>query len=264
MIPSTLLIPSPPLPSTSPMVKLLFDNNNKLISFGSNSYLDDLMYKISRNRLRRFSERERSVEDVVNTTFTFYGLGNYLSIQSVQIKSEIIGLAKLIAERDPKTIVEIGTFQGGTLYIWSRINSGTPKTIISIDLPGGAYGGGYSQRKERLFREFNAENTLHLVRADSHRPSTRDGLRELLHGSKVDYLFLDGDHTYDGVRTDFDLYKGFIGDGGIVALHDILPNRSKPECGVHLLWEEIRDDYESKVFIESYEQGWAGIGVLQF
>ena len=264
MRPSIFLTPSPLMIATPEVKRFLVKNNDLLTSFGNNRYLDNLMYRISKNRLRRLSEKEKSIEDIVDTTFSYYGLGNYLTIQSQQIKSEIIGLAKLVANKNPRTIVEIGTVHGGTLYIWSRINYDTPKIIVSIDLPGGPYGGGYPKQKEKFYSDFNTNNTLHLIRADSHQASTKNILRDCLQGKKIDYLFLDGDHTYDGVRMDFNLYKEFINDKGIVAFHDILPNKRHPECGVHEFWEEISREYESKVFIDSYEQGWAGIGVLLF
>jgi hypothetical protein len=36
----------------------------------------------------------------------------------------------------------------------------------------------------------------------------------------VDMLFIDGDHSYDGVKADWDAYKGFLKAGSIVVFHD--------------------------------------------
>lgn len=38
--------------------------------------------------------------------------------------------------------------------------------------------------------------------------------------SHVDMLFIDGDHSYDGVKADWDAYKGFLKAGSIVVFHD--------------------------------------------
>jgi hypothetical protein len=37
---------------------------------------------------------------------------------------------------------------------------------------------------------------------------------------KIDVLFIDGDHSYDGVKTDFELYSKIISDNGIIMIHD--------------------------------------------
>lgn len=38
--------------------------------------------------------------------------------------------------------------------------------------------------------------------------------------SKIDFLFIDGDHSYEGVKKDFDLYLPLMNKGGIIAFHD--------------------------------------------
>ena len=37
---------------------------------------------------------------------------------------------------------------------------------------------------------------------------------------KIDVLFIDGDHSYEGVKTDFDLYSEILSDNGIIIMHD--------------------------------------------
>lgn len=37
---------------------------------------------------------------------------------------------------------------------------------------------------------------------------------------KIDFLFIDGDHSYDGCKSDWDLYHKFLGSGSIIAFHD--------------------------------------------
>jgi hypothetical protein len=37
---------------------------------------------------------------------------------------------------------------------------------------------------------------------------------------KIDVLFIDGDHSYDGVKLDFDLYSTILSDKGIIMIHD--------------------------------------------
>jgi hypothetical protein len=37
---------------------------------------------------------------------------------------------------------------------------------------------------------------------------------------KIDFLFIDGDHTYEGVKQDFELYSKILSDKGVIIIHD--------------------------------------------
>src|SRR5688572_8584818 len=63
-------------------------------------------------------------------------------IRPGQVRSEILGLAQRVQQLQPRTVVEIGTATGGTLFIWCAL-AHPDATIVSIDLPGGIHGGGY-------------------------------------------------------------------------------------------------------------------------
>jgi len=39
--------------------------------------------------------------------------------------------------------------------------------------------------------------------------------------NKIDFLFIDGDHNYEGVKKDWDLYNGLLENGSVVAFHDV-------------------------------------------
>ena len=42
----------------------------------------------------------------------------------------------------------------------------------------------------------------------------------VLQDIKIDLLFIDGDHSYEGVKKDFDLYSTILSDNGIIIIHD--------------------------------------------
>lgn len=42
----------------------------------------------------------------------------------------------------------------------------------------------------------------------------------VLHDIKIDFLFIDGDHSYEGVKKDFELYSQIISENGVIVLHD--------------------------------------------
>ncbi|PUA31631.1 MAG: hypothetical protein B7O98_09025 [Zestosphaera tikiterensis] len=77
----------------------------------------------------------------------------YITIRLTQIYEEMLELAKLIAELKPKAVLEIGTAGGGTLFLWCRLASDDAR-IISVDLPGGPFGGGYPIWRGILYKYF--------------------------------------------------------------------------------------------------------------
>lgn len=48
-------------------------------------------------------------------------------------------------------------------------------------------------------------------------------------GLPVDFVFIDSDHSYEGLRGDWEAWRGLVAPGGIVALHD---SRSTPERNI--------------------------------
>ena len=63
------------------------------------------------------------------------------------------------------------------------------------------------------------DQRLDLIRDDSHDRRTFDQVKARLGGQMLDFVFIDGDHTYDGVRRDFELYEPLVRPGGIIAFH---------------------------------------------
>lgn len=190
---------------------------------------------------------------------------------AVQKVPELEGLIGLVRERRPRTVVEIGTDRGGTLFAWCRL-ADPEALLVSIDLPGGLFGGGYSWREARRFRHFFAQpgQTIHTIRRDSHDPKTVRRLERLLSGRHVDFLLIDGDHTYEGAKRDWELYEPFVAPGGLIALHDILPHdyqaeREKP-VEVDRLWQELAARHQTVVLSEPNDDRgygrWGGIGVV--
>ncbi len=183
-------------------------------------------------------------------------------IKPAQIQSEISGLLKIVHKTKPKMILEIGTANGGTLFLFSRIAS-KDATLISIDLPGGRFGGGYPKWREFLYKAFALPGQkMHLLRMNSHKRETLEQVKEILGEEKLDFLFIDGDHIYEGVERDFEIYSPLVRQGGIVAFHDIAPGPSENVGGVPQFWEKIRDRYDGREIVEDWNQGGYGIGLL--
>jgi predicted O-methyltransferase YrrM len=58
------------------------------------------------------------------------------------------------------------------------------------------------------------------------RKSGADAARELTGCQPFDFVFIDGDHTYEGLHADWSGWRPLLAENGVVALHD---SRSTPE-----------------------------------
>lgn len=181
-----------------------------------------------------------------------------------QKKLEIASLVKTVAEAKPKIILEIGTAGGGTLFYWTQA-AAPDATIISIDLPFGRFGAGYLPTKAKFLKSLaQADQKICLIAADSHQEETFKKLTALLQGRKIDFLFIDGDHTYSGVKADFTTYGNLVGPGGLIALHDIIYHQFDPEAEVYKFWQEIKEHYRTEEYVEAEAQDGYGLGLIHF
>lgn len=159
-------------------------------------------------RLKKEMSQVNELEGLVDLAFNFSVDG--LNIAPSQIKSEILQLLKILKKIKPKTILEIGTANGGTLFLFCQV-ADPNATIISIDLPGGKFGGGYPKWKIPLYKSFAKKNQkIYLIRANSHKQETLEKVKKILDDKKVDFLFIDGDHSYGGVKKDFEIYSRLV------------------------------------------------------
>lgn len=184
-----------------------------------------------------------------------------VGILPLQFKGELIRYLKLINHFNPKIIFECGTAHGGNLFLMARF-SNKNTILISVDLPGGISGEGYPSWKIPFYKSFAAYNQkIFLIRADSHKLSTYKKVEKILKNEKIDVAFIDADHTYNGVKRDFELYRNLINSKGIMIFHDIVPSKNK-NVGVPKFWKEIQNKYKYKEIINSNFQNCAGVGVL--
>ncbi|MEM4455206.1 MAG: class I SAM-dependent methyltransferase [Thermofilaceae archaeon] len=226
-----------------------------------------LVYVI--RRLREEINRCSDVEDYVDLSYSFHLklmlpsiIRGMFAIKPTQIKEEIAQLLSILAGVRPKTLLEIGTASGGTLFLFCQVAE-PDAIVISVDLPGGPFGGGYPEWRIPLYKSFAKEGQrIHLIRADSHDPKTLEIVKRILGDGKLDFLFIDGDHTYEGVKRDFEIYSPLVRKGGIIAFHDIVPGPPENVGGVPTFWNEIKWSFTYNEIVKDWQQGGYGIGVI--
>ena len=194
-------------------------------------------------------------EEVINFAWSFYGD----LIRPIQFRGEFTELLKIFQELNPRYIMEIGTAKGGTLFCFCKL-ARDDATIISIDLPDGPFGGGYPAWKVTIYQAFKKESQkLYLLREDSHKQETLEKVKEILGQNRLDFLFIDGDHSYEGVKKDFEMYSPLVRKGGIIAFHDIAAYIEKGKF-VGDFWNEVKSNYKYREIIKG--QKWGGIGII--
>jgi predicted O-methyltransferase YrrM len=204
-----------------------------------------------------------NINNIVDRAFDLY---------MPQVREEILDLATMVNYRrrfcKDYNILEIGTKFGGTFLIWNEIVGGQGH-CFSIDMCDGGQHGGIGDEKmderDRWFTE-NYKN-CHFIRGNSHLAKTNRELFWQMNENELngfDFVFIDGDHSYEGVKQDFEIYKQFCRPGGLIAFHDIVDSQRHRERGVYVnqFWNEVKDQYPSTQIIYG-NNNWGGIGVLE-
>ena len=78
---------------------------------------------------------------------------------------------------------------------------------------------------------------------------------------KWDYVYIDGDHSYKGVKSDFRIFYPKLKNGGYLSLHDIYTkDLGDLDYGVSVLWQELKTSskYETMEF-----SGKIGLGMIK-
>ncbi len=77
---------------------------------------------------------------------------------------------------------------------------------------------------------------------------------------KFEYIYIDGDHSYEGVKSDFDNFWPRLTQGGIISFHDIDMKglHHGQEFGVWRLWDELKNKNQF-----SFVNGHTSIGFIQ-
>ena len=157
------------------------------------------------------------LEKAVNHACTAHNLDGG---RCYQIREEFLTLCRYLESFKPENILEIGCL-GPSFNVFCGLSSGVK---VAVD-------------------------------RDDNSPYITDRDAKFVCGKSVDvfgrvsticnsfdFIFIDADHTYDGVKSDFEMYKALLSPRGIVAFHDIDPNHvARGEAGgeVYRFWGDL-------------------------
>jgi predicted O-methyltransferase YrrM len=209
-----------------------------------------------------FRQRRRSRVIGHNATFEETYAFVEPEIGIVQKREEIRWLFELVRAARPRVVLEIGIDSGGTFFLWSRAAAPDAHLLAIDSRPLGPFGVWSPFSVVRRGFAAGSQRVNLLMGKDSHSETTREHLVRLLKGRPIDFLFVDGDHSHDGVWQDFHMYSPLVARGGLIAFHDISPNPAEWTKGVARFWREFTAKHETEERVVNDEPGF-GIGLYR-
>jgi cephalosporin hydroxylase len=175
---------------------------------------------------------------------------------------EFLQLVKIYKALKPMRVLEIGSQEGGTLYHWIRnAERGCKVMVMDIfqNLPSGA-----EEELTKIWYGWAGKKAdLHVYSGKSQEPGAVECAQGTL--GEIDFLFIDGDHTYEGAKADFLNYGPLVREGGIIAFHDLITPKHGRQNHIQIgkLWNEIKEHgYVTRELYSMKDQDWGGIGVV--
>jgi predicted O-methyltransferase YrrM len=147
----------------------------------------------------------------------------------------------------PQVAVEIGSARGkSACFVGTALKENGKGHLYAIDP--------HTQTK---WNDFESVDTYNVMSANLDRLGLQSVVSIVRKTSlealtdwqqKIDLIFIDGDHSYEGVRADWEGFRPFISEFGLVVFHDTLwelrpdPKWARSDMGVPKIVEELRQE----------------------
>lgn len=170
-----------------------------------------------------------------------------------QVPEEYVEYLTFIKNKNFISYMNIGIGNGGSFIIESYIQPNL-KRAVAVD--NTSYG--RLTNKEHINQRINWLKNNSSISIDFYNMSSKEYFDK--YNEKFDIIFIDGDHSYNGVKLDFDNCVNRINDGGFIVFHDINAKARNTCCpGVVRLWNEIKNDQSMEFVFGNH----CGIGIWQ-
>jgi len=202
-------------------------------------------------------------QEAMNLTLKKIAEDNWLSEIRDYLPSAWIGhapfLKYLIRELKPKNFVELGTHFGFSYFVACETvrELGLSTKCTAIDRWSGDKHAGFYD--DSVFDSVVSLNKKYKNFSQLLRMTFLEARREIQ--EPIELLHIDGLHTYEAVKDDFETWLPKMSPNGIILLHDIHVRRS--DFGVYKLWEEIKVKFQTLEFVGSYGLGVVFLGEIR-
>jgi hypothetical protein len=158
----------------------------------------------------------------------------------------------------PRRVVELGTHWGHSYFAMcqARTALGLDTEMFAVDTWMGDEHAGYYGGE--VFADVAAWNGPRYGDFSTLLRMTFDEARGRFDQGSIDLLHIDGLHTHEAVRADFEAWVPGVANGGVVILHDTAERTEG--FGVWRFFEELKSDYPTFGFDHSHGLGVVGIG----
>ncbi|MFZ4464343.1 MAG: class I SAM-dependent methyltransferase [Bacteroidales bacterium] len=161
----------------------------------------------------------------------------------------------LIEKIKPRVFVELGTHFGNSYFAFCQAISEIKincKAYAVDQWTGDEQAGNYG---DEVFEYVDRIHSNHFAEFSVLLKMTFDEALANFSDQSIDLLHIDGLHSYESVKHDFENWLPKMSDQGVIVLHDT--NVHEKGFGVWKLMEEIRGKYLSLEFIHGH-----GLGII--
>lgn len=162
----------------------------------------------------------------------------------------------LVRNFKPQTVVELGTHYGTSFFSFCQAakDGGLDTELFAVDTWKGDEQAGFYG--ESVFKQVSfMKNTYYPeLKISFLRKTFNEALADFPEKS-IDLLHIDGLHTYEAVKHDYESWLGKVKEDGVVLLHDVAEKSG--DFGVYRLWDKIKEKKATFEFGHSH-----GLGVV--
>ena len=193
-------------------------------------YYRDVVPKLTNNEIIHWLQYEAGCQDPA----VFFGSyrGN-LNLQ--QIPYEYANLLDMFRNNKINSYLELGLGNGGSFFVDCMFIGNKCQKFHAVDDLSYAGFVHIKQTEDKIMSKVNLVKELIPKSEVKFFNSTTDKFFEE-NTEKYDCIFIDADHSYEGVKKDYINALKYINEGGIIIFHDI----GNTSVGVAQCWDEVK------------------------